>query len=52
MPRATHSKKGDPKLLLQQRAMQTVGNSPDAFARFIRQDIAIWKAVADQANAR
>jgi tripartite-type tricarboxylate transporter receptor subunit TctC len=30
--------------------VQTVGNSPDAFASFIKQDIAIWKEVADQAK--
>jgi tripartite-type tricarboxylate transporter receptor subunit TctC len=38
------------KALLEQQAMQTVGNSPDAFAAFIGQDIAIWKAVAEQAG--
>jgi putative tricarboxylic transport membrane protein len=36
--------------LLEGQAMTVVGNSPDAFARFIRQDIAVWKEVADQAN--
>jgi tripartite-type tricarboxylate transporter receptor subunit TctC len=36
--------------LLEQQAMQAVGNSPEAFASFIKQDIAIWKAVADQAK--
>jgi tripartite-type tricarboxylate transporter receptor subunit TctC len=36
--------------LLEKQAMQTVGNSPEAFAGFIKQDIAIWKAVADQAK--
>jgi tripartite-type tricarboxylate transporter receptor subunit TctC len=36
--------------LLEQQAMQTVGNSPQAFADFIKQDIAIWKAVAEQAK--
>jgi hypothetical protein len=30
--------------------MQTVGNSPQAFADFIKQDIAIWKEVAEQAR--
>ena len=30
--------------------MQTVGNSPEDFAKFIQQDIAIWKDVAMQAN--
>src|SRR5450631_4487386 len=38
------------KTLLEKQAMQTVGNSPEAFAGFIREDIAVWKAVADQAN--
>lgn len=38
------------KALLEKQAMQTVGNSPEAFASFIRRDIAIWKAVAEQAN--
>jgi tripartite-type tricarboxylate transporter receptor subunit TctC len=38
------------RALLEKQAMQTVGNSPEAFARFIREDIAIWKAVADQAK--
>ena len=36
--------------LLQKQAMQTVGNSPEDFAGFIRQDIAVWKEVADQAK--
>jgi tripartite-type tricarboxylate transporter receptor subunit TctC len=36
--------------LLEQQAMQTVGNSPEAFAAFIQQDIAIWKQVAGQAK--
>ena len=36
--------------LLEKQAMQTVGNSPQAFAAFIRQDIAIWKEVAEQAK--
>ena len=38
------------KTLLEKQAMQTVGNSPEAFASFIRQDIAVWKAVAEQAK--
>jgi tripartite-type tricarboxylate transporter receptor subunit TctC len=38
------------KALLEKQAMQTVGSSPEAFASFIRQDIAIWKEVADQAK--
>ena len=36
--------------LLEKQAMQIVGNSPDAFANFIKQDIAVWKEVADQAK--
>jgi tripartite-type tricarboxylate transporter receptor subunit TctC len=36
--------------LLEKQAMQTVGNSPRAFADFIRRDIAIWKEVAEQAR--
>jgi tripartite-type tricarboxylate transporter receptor subunit TctC len=31
------------KTLLEKQAMQTVGNSPEAFAGFIKQDIAAWK---------
>ena len=38
------------KSLLEKQAMQTVGNSPSAFANFIKQDIAIWKDVATQAG--
>ena len=38
------------RALLEKQAMQTVGNSPEAFASFIREDIAVWKAVADQAK--
>jgi tripartite-type tricarboxylate transporter receptor subunit TctC len=38
------------KSLLEKQAMQTVGSSPEAFASFIKQDIAIWKEVADQAK--
>jgi hypothetical protein len=30
--------------------MQVVGSSPEAFADFIKRDIAIWKQVADQAR--
>ena len=36
--------------LLEKQAMQTVGNSPQAFADFIKQDIAVWKEVAEQAK--
>jgi tripartite-type tricarboxylate transporter receptor subunit TctC len=38
------------RALLEKQAMQTVGNSPQAFAEFIKQDIAVWKDVADQAK--
>jgi tripartite-type tricarboxylate transporter receptor subunit TctC len=40
----------DTKALLEKQAMQTVGDTPEAFAAFIGQDIAIWKEVATQAN--
>ncbi len=38
------------KSLLEKQAMATVGNTPEQFAAFIKQDIAIWKDVATQAN--
>jgi putative tricarboxylic transport membrane protein len=38
------------RTLLTNQAMQTVGNTPDEFAAFIKQDIAIWKAVATEAD--
>ena len=38
------------KKLLEDQAMQTVGNNPEAFAAFIQKDIVLWKAVAAQAN--
>jgi tripartite-type tricarboxylate transporter receptor subunit TctC len=38
------------KALLEKQAMQTVGSSPEAFASFIKQDIAVWKDVAEQAK--
>jgi tripartite-type tricarboxylate transporter receptor subunit TctC len=38
------------RALLEGQAMQVVGSSPEAFASFIREDIAIWKEVADQAG--
>ena len=40
----------DTKALLEKQAIQVVGSSPQAFADFIKQDIAIWKQVADQAR--
>ncbi len=36
--------------LLVNQAMQTVGNTPEAFAAFIAKDIATWKAVAADAR--
>ena len=38
------------KSLLQKQAMQTVGNTPEEFAAFIKQDIAVWQGVARQAH--
>jgi tripartite-type tricarboxylate transporter receptor subunit TctC len=38
------------RTLLEQQAMQIIGSSPETFAGFIKQDIAIWKQVADQAK--
>jgi tripartite-type tricarboxylate transporter receptor subunit TctC len=38
------------KALLEKQAMQTVGSSPKDFANFIKQDIAVWKDVAEQAK--
>jgi tripartite-type tricarboxylate transporter receptor subunit TctC len=38
------------RALLEQQTMQILGSSPAAFASFIKQDIAIWKQVADQAK--
>jgi tripartite-type tricarboxylate transporter receptor subunit TctC len=38
------------RALLEAQAMQTVGDTSDHFAAFIRQDIAVWKAVAAQAE--
>ena len=40
----------DTRTLLEKQAIQVVGSSPEAFADFIKQDIAIWKEVADQAG--
>ena len=36
--------------LIQAQAIQPVGNSPEAFASFIKQDITMWKDVAAQAK--
>ena len=38
------------KALLEQQAIQVVGSSPQAFADYIKQDIALWKDVAEQAK--
>ncbi len=38
------------KDVLVKQAMQPVGNTPEEFAAFIKQDIAIWKAVATEAD--
>jgi tripartite-type tricarboxylate transporter receptor subunit TctC len=38
------------KALLVKQAMQPVGNTPEEFAAFIKRDIAIWKAVAAEAD--
>ena len=40
----------DIKALLVKQAMQPVGNTPEEFAAFITKDIAIWKAVAAEAD--
>jgi tripartite-type tricarboxylate transporter receptor subunit TctC len=36
--------------LLESQAIQVVGSSPQAFADYIKQDIALWKDVAEQAK--
>ena len=38
------------RALLEAQAMQTVGDTPEHFANFIRDDIAVWLAVAAQAK--
>src|ERR1044071_5685275 len=38
------------KALLVNQAMQTIGSTPEEFAAFVRNDIAVWKAVAMSAN--
>ena len=40
----------DTKAQLENQAIQVVGSSPQEFASFIKQDLAIWKDVADQAK--
>jgi tripartite-type tricarboxylate transporter receptor subunit TctC len=36
--------------LIEAQAIQVVGNTPQAFAGFIKQDIVLWKDVAQQAK--
>jgi tripartite-type tricarboxylate transporter receptor subunit TctC len=38
------------KALFESQAIQVVGGSPQEFASFIQQDLAVWKGVADQAK--
>jgi tripartite-type tricarboxylate transporter receptor subunit TctC len=38
------------RALLEKQAMQTAGDTPQAFADFIKRDIAVWKDVAEQAK--
>jgi tripartite-type tricarboxylate transporter receptor subunit TctC len=38
------------RALLEGQAIQVVGSSPEGFASFIKQDIAVWKDVAEQAK--
>src|ERR1700750_1900309 len=38
------------KALVVNQAMQTIGSTPEEFAAFVRNDIAVWKAVAMSAN--
>jgi tripartite-type tricarboxylate transporter receptor subunit TctC len=38
------------KALLEAQAMATVGDTPEEFSAFIKQDIAVWKEVATQAD--
>ena len=43
-------KEPETRTLLEKQAITIVGSGPEAFAGFIRQDIAVWKEVADQAK--
>ncbi len=38
------------KALLEKQAIQIVGNTPEEFASYIKQEIAVWKEVAEQAK--
>ena len=38
------------KSLIESQAIQIIGNSPQEFASYIKQDIALWKEVAEQAK--
>ena len=40
----------EPVKLIEQQAIQVVGDSPKAFADFIKQDIVLWKDVAHEAK--
>lgn len=40
----------DSAKLIEQQAIQIVGNSPEQFAAFIKQDVGLWKEVARQAR--
>jgi tripartite-type tricarboxylate transporter receptor subunit TctC len=43
-------KEPETKALLEAQAMATVGDTPEQFAAFIKDDIAVWKAVAAEAH--
>src|SRR5579871_3710442 len=43
-------KEPETKALLENQAIQVVGSSPQEFASFIQQDLAVWKDVAEQAK--
>jgi tripartite-type tricarboxylate transporter receptor subunit TctC len=43
-------KNPETKSLLESQAIQVVGSSPQEFASYIQQDLALWKEVADQAK--
>jgi tripartite-type tricarboxylate transporter receptor subunit TctC len=43
-------KEPETKALLENQAIQVVGSSPQEFADFIKQDLAVWKDVAEQAK--
>jgi len=43
-------KNPETKSLLENQAIQVVGSSPQEFASYIKQDLALWKEVAEQAK--